>query len=102
MTTDVDIEPLVIEVHCSHPQEWPPGPILSYKIQGGVTRNVFEDAKATHTTPNEKASAEVYLVSGSRIIDSFLTCKHGLEAVLATLEERGVAIEPKHEVPSAK
>ncbi|MGD9668855.1 MAG: hypothetical protein AB7U75_07310 [Hyphomicrobiaceae bacterium] len=88
-----DTPELFIEVHCSLPNVWPPEPILKFRMKDDASRAAFDDAKEAFAVPAGLAQGEVYLVSPTAIVDSFLTCKLGLIEVLSKLEEEGEATE---------
>lgn len=93
MTAEPEAPELFIEVHCSLPNSWPPEPILKFRMKDGAARAAFDDIKEAFAVSPGLAQGEVYLVSVTAIVDSFLTCKLGLVEVLARMEEEGEAIE---------
>ncbi len=62
----------------------------------GEKRRGFDDIKEAFAVAPSLAQGEVYLVSPTAIVDSFLTCKLGLIEVLSKLEETGEVVEPQH------
>lgn len=93
MNAEADTPELFIEVHCSLPNVWPPEPILKFRMKDGAARVAFDDAKEVFAVSPGLAQGEIYLVSSTAIVDSFLTCRLGLVEVLARMEEGGDAIE---------
>lgn len=93
MAAELDTPELFIEVHCSLPNAWPPEPILKFRMKDEAARAVFDDAKEAFAVSPGLAQGEVYLVSATAIVDSFLTCRLGLIEVLSRLEEQGEAAE---------
>lgn len=93
MKAESDTPELFVEVHCSLPNAWPPEPILKFRMEDGVSRATFDDAKEAFAVSAGLAQGEVYLVSATAIVDSFLTCKLGLIEVLSKLEEEGAVVE---------
>ena len=93
MNAEPEAPELFIEVHCSLPNAWPPEPILKFRTKDGAARASFDNAREAFAVSPGLAQGEVYLVSATAIVDSFLTCKHGLVEVLSRLEEEGEATE---------
>lgn len=93
MTAEPEAPELFIEVHCSLPNAWPPEPILKFRMRDGAARAAFDDIKEAFAVSAGLAQGEVYLVSATAIVDSFLTCKLGLIEVLSRLEEGGEVIQ---------
>jgi len=94
MNAEPEAQELFIEVHCSLPNAWPPEPILKFRMKDGTARAAYENVKETFEVSTGLAQGEVYLVSATAIVDSFLTCKLGLVEVLSRLEEAGEVVEP--------
>lgn len=97
----IDAEPetpeLFIEVHCGLPNAWPPEPILKFRMKDGAARASFDNAREAFAVSPGLAQGEVYLVSPTAIVDSFLTCKLGLIEVLSKLEEEGEVVKAVQE-----